>query len=80
VAWDCGIEIFSQDQDPHMGGCGCGCSATVLNAYLLRRLREGDLNRILFVATGALLSPLSTLQGESIPSIAHGVVIERGDG
>ncbi|MBE5781421.1 MAG: stage V sporulation protein AD [Clostridiales bacterium] len=80
VAWDCGIEIFSQDQDPHMGGSGCGCSATVLNAYLLRRLREGDLNRILFVATGALLSPLSTLQGESIPSIAHGVVIERGDG
>jgi stage V sporulation protein AD len=79
VARDCGVEIFSQDQDPHMGGSGCACGATVLNGFLLKKLRTRELRRILFVATGALLSPVSTLQGESIPSVAHAVCIEMED-
>ena len=59
------------------GGSGCGCSASVLNAYLLDRIEQGDLRRIFFMATGALMSPTSGMQSESIPGIAHGVVLER---
>lgn len=62
-----------------MGGSGCACGATVLNGFLLKKLRARELRRILFVATGALLSPVSTLQGESIPSVAHAVCIEMED-
>jgi stage V sporulation protein AD len=61
------------------GGSGCGCSAVVLNGYFVPLLRRGDVRRILFVATGALMSPVSTQQGESIPGIAHAVSI-RGEG
>ena len=61
----------------HAGGSGCGCSALVLCASLLKKLKKGELNEILFVGTGALMSPLSTQQGESIPSIAHAVVISN---
>ncbi len=60
-----------------MGGSGCGCSAATLCARLVPELRDGTLKRILFVATGALLSTVSTLQGESIPCVAHAVAIER---
>lgn len=74
---DCGNLIFSKDQKVICGGSGCGCCATVLSAEILRRIESGELNRILFAATGALLSPLSSLQGESIPSISHAAVIER---
>lgn len=75
---DCGCMIFDNEkQDTHAGGSGCGCSASVLNGYLSKQLRQGNLNRILFVATGALLSPISSWQGESIPCIAHAVAIER---
>ncbi len=75
---DCGIKIYdTEKQDTHAGGSGCGCSASVLNGYLIKEIIKGKYNRVLFVATGALLSPISTLQGESIPSIAHAVTIQR---
>ena len=74
---DCGMIIFSPDQNVMCGGSGCGCCASVLSARILPDLNSGKLSRILFVATGALLSPLSALQGETIPSIAHAAVLER---
>ncbi len=71
---DCGLEIYHIDeQDMHAGGSGCGCSATVLNGRYLPMLQNGELKRVLFMATGALLSPTSTQQGESIPGVAHAV-------
>lgn len=74
---DCGIMIFDrEDEDIHSGGSGCGCSASVLCSYLYRQLKEKVYKKILFVATGALMSPLSLQQGETIPSIAHAVTIE----
>lgn len=74
---DCGTIIYdAEEQDVHGGGSGCGCSAVTFTGYLMHKLREGKLGRILFVPTGALLSPLSTQQGETIPCIAHAVVIE----
>lgn len=75
---DCGCMIFDQQQDVHMGGSGCGCSATVLNSHLLNGLRTGIYKKILFASTGALLSPTSSLQGESIPGICHAICIEGG--
>lgn len=75
---DCGCMIFDpKTQDVHAGGSGCGCSAVVLNGYLLDAMRKGKYERILFCATGAKLSTTSSQQGESIPGIAHAVVIER---
>jgi len=74
---DCRNMIFSPDQKVDCGGSGCGCSATVLNGYLLGRIEKGALRSIFFMATGALLSPTSSMQSESIPGIAHGVVLER---
>jgi stage V sporulation protein AD len=65
-------------QDVSMGGSGIGCSAAVVCADILPRLREGKLGRVLFIGTGALLSTISPLQGETIPAIAHGVLFERG--
>lgn len=76
---DCGLLIYHRsDQDMHAGGSGCGCSTVVLASYLLKRIREGALRDILFIGTGALMSPLSIQQGESIPGIAHLVRI-KGD-
>ena len=73
---DCGVMIFDTErQDVHAGGSGCGCSASVLCGHLLRRMREGELHRLLFCATGALLSPVSSWQGESIPGVCHAVSI-----
>lgn len=75
---DCGVEIFDlETQDVHSGGSGCGCSAVVLCGYLYSKLKTGKMNRLLIISTGALLSPTSTQQGESIPGIAHAVAIER---
>ena len=69
---DCGEMIFNSDeQDTHCGGSGCGCSASVLCGYFLPMLQRGALKRILFIATGALMSAMSVQQGESIPTIAH---------
>ncbi|UJF35012.1 stage V sporulation protein AD [Paenibacillus hexagrammi] len=74
---DCGLLIFDREkQMVQSGGSGCGCSATVTYGHLLKRMRKGELKKILVVATGALLSPLSFQQGESIPCIAHAVSIE----
>lgn len=73
---DCGVMIYdTEQQDMHSGGSGCGCSAVVLTGYLLNGMREGRWKKILFAATGALLSPVSTQQKESIPSICHAVAI-----
>ena len=73
---DCGVMIFDTErQDVHAGGSGCGCSASVLCGHLLRRMCEGELHRLLFCATGALLSPVSSWQGESIPGVCHAVSI-----
>ncbi len=75
---DCGIEIYdSKKQGTDAGGSGCGCSAVVLSAYILKKLEEGVWKRILFVPTGALLSKTSFNEGQSIPGIAHGVVLEH---
>lgn len=69
---DCGLLIFDRlNQDVHAGGSGCGCAASVLCSYILPQLRDGSLKDILFVATGAMMSPTSVQQGESIPAIAH---------
>ncbi len=74
---DCGLLLYDiQEQDMHAGASGCGCAASVLCSYLLRKMEEGRWKRILFAPTGALLSPTSTFQGESIPGICHAVVIE----
>ena len=73
---DCGCLVFDNlRQDVHAGGSGCGCSAAVFNGYLLRGLREGRWKRLLFAPTGALLSPTSSFQGESIPGICHAVAL-----
>lgn len=73
---DCGVMIYDRErQDTHAGGSGCGCSATVLAGFIYKKLMDGSLKNVLFIATGALLSPVSTQQGESIPSIAHAVSI-----
>ncbi len=76
ILHDCGMMIYDISQDVHAGGSGCACSATVFSGFLYDRLKNGKLNRILFVPTGALLSPTSVQQGETIPCIAHAVAIE----
>jgi stage V sporulation protein AD len=74
---DCGKMIFSRNtQDTHSGGSGCGCAATVLGGFLLPKLQRGELKRILFMATGAMMSPDSVKQGQSIPGVAHLVCLE----
>ncbi len=75
---DCGMEIFdSESQDTHAGGSGCGCCATTLSAFVLKKLKEGEWKRVLFVPTGALFSKTSYNEGKAVPAIAHGVVIEH---
>ncbi|WP_312471265.1 stage V sporulation protein AD [Neobacillus sp.] len=73
---DCGLLIYKNNQPVQAGASGAGCSATVLYGHLLNQLKKGIYKRILVVATGALLSPLSFQQNESIPCIAHAVAIE----
>lgn len=69
---DCGMLIFDREkQDVHAGGSGCGCSASVMCSYIMDGIQKGKLNEVIFVATGALMSPTSVQQGESIPAIAH---------
>ena len=73
---DCGLLLYDlKGQDMHAGASGCGCSASVFNGYLLSGLREGKWRRIVFAPTGALLSPTSAFQKESIPGICHAVCI-----
>lgn len=74
---DCGTLIFDiEKQGVVCGGSGCGCSAAVFSTYILDQFNQGILKRILFLATGALLSPTRTQQGETIPGIAHALCIE----
>ena len=69
---DCGMMIFDRErQDVHSGGSGCGCSAVVLASHLLPRISSGELREVLFIGTGAMMSPSSTKQGEAIPAVAH---------
>lgn len=76
---DCGVLIYDiERQDTHCGGSGCGCSASVLTGHFLRGMRDGLWRRVLFAATGALMSPTTAQQGESIPAICHAVAIESG--
>ncbi len=77
VHTDCGMLMFSEEQNAVCGASGCGCAATVLSSHILPELDSGRYRRILFLATGALQSAVSSLQGESIPGIAHAAVIER---
>ncbi len=75
---DCGLMIFDlEEQDVHAGGSGCGCSGSVFCSYIMKLLKANKLRNILFIATGALMSPTSSQQGESIPSIAHLLNIVR---
>lgn len=75
---DCGMTIFDQEtQDTHAGGSGCGCAAVTLSAYVLPKLARGEWKRVLFVPTGALMSTVSYNEGESVPGIAHGIVLEH---
>ena len=75
---DCGLLLYDiEAQDMHCGGSGCGCSASVLCGYLLRGMREGRWQRMIFAPTGALLSPTTTLQGESIPGICHALILSN---
>ena len=75
---DCGMMLYDlEKQDVHAGGSGCGCSAAVLCAHVLPEMKKGRMKKVLFIGTGALMSPVSIQQGESIPGIAHAVVISN---
>ena len=76
---DCGLLLYDREgQDMHCGASGCGCAASVLNGYLLDGLQKGKWKKLLFAPTGALLSPVSSFQGETIPGICHAVLWESG--
>lgn len=69
---DCGLMMYYKEkQDVHAGGSGCGCSASILCSFILNKVKQKELKNILFVATGALMSPTSAQQGETIPGVAH---------
>lgn len=75
---DCGKMIFNiEEQDVHAGGSGCGCCGSVLCGHIMKEMQKGTYNRILVMATGALMNTMTVQQGESIPAIAHAVVIEN---
>ena len=75
---DCGVLIFDKEtQDTHSGGSGCGCVGSVFAGYFYQMLKEKKINRLLLIATGALMNSTSSQQGESIPGIAHAVAIEN---
>ncbi|MDD6728507.1 MAG: stage V sporulation protein AD [Eubacteriales bacterium] len=74
---DCGLLIYDlKKQDVNSGGSGCGCSGSVLCSHIMKRMEKGSLKKVLFVATGALMSPTSSKQGNPIPGIAHAVLLE----
>jgi stage V sporulation protein AD len=76
---DCGLLIYDlEKQDIHSGGSGCGCCAVVFSGLILNQLRQKQYRKVLLLATGALMSPTIVQQGESIPGIAHAVVVESG--
>lgn len=74
---DCGRMIFDKDnQDTHAGGSGCGCCGSVLNSYIIKNMESGKIKKALVIATGALMSPTTAYQGETIPAIAHLIQLE----
>ena len=77
---DCGLMIFdvATQKDTGAGGSGCGCSGAVVCSDILGRIEKGELKRVLFVGTGALMSGVSTLQSESVPAVAHGILLAGG--
>ena len=78
IHMDCGMVIYdSASQDTHSGGSGCGCAAVTLCGYILPKLKSGEWKRVLFVPTGALLSQISFNEGQSVPGIAHAVMLEH---
>ena len=76
---DCGASLYYREQDAHAGGSGCGCVASVSCGWLMKRMERGELNRLLLVGSGAMLSPTSSQQGQSVPGIAYAAAIERKD-
>ena len=74
---DCGGMIYDATQKCYQGGSGAGCSAAVFNSFVLERLAKKELNKVVFLATGALMSNLTTYQGETIPAISHAVVVQN---
>ncbi len=78
--FDCGMLIYGDDPTVFSGGSGCGCCASVTYGHFMNRMRNGEINKMLVIATGSLLSPLSYQQKESIPCVAHAVAIEMGEG
>ncbi len=72
---DCGSIIYDKKQDTHSGGSGCGCSASIFCSYVYREMRMGKIKNALLISTGALLSTISSQQGESVPGIAHAVAV-----
>ena len=75
---DCGVLIFDKEkQDTHSGGSGCACIGTTFSGYFYKQLKDKKINKILLIATGALMNSMSSQQGESIPGIAHAVAIEN---
>lgn len=75
---DCGNMIYDITQNCYQGGSGAGCSATVFNSFVFGKLASGEYSRVAYLATGALMSTQSCYQGETIPCISHGIVIEKG--
>ncbi len=77
---DCGKMIFNiKEQDVHAGGSGCGCCGSVFSGHILKEMKRGNLNRIILMATGALMNPMTLFQGETIPAIAHAVIISNDE-
>lgn len=74
---DCGVLIYDDSQGVNSGGSGCGCAASMLCGPLLKKMADGEINRLLLIATGALMSPTVSFQGETIPGIAHAVALEN---
>src|SRR5690606_27432264 len=74
---DCGLMVYHSDQQVFAGGSGCACSAVVTYGHIISELRKGNIKKVFVVATGALHSPMMIQQKETIPCIAHGVVLER---
>ena len=73
---DCGCMIYDKTERVFMGGSGAGCSASVLNSYIMKKIKTGEFKRVLLISTGALMSTTTAQQGESIPGIAHAVELE----
>ena len=74
---DCGASLYYQEQDAHAGGSGCGCVASVACGWIMKRMEKGELHRVLLSGSGAMLSPTSSQQGQSIPGISYAVTLER---